>query len=126
MRKFIELVKQNPDLPVLARVNYEVVAGDDFAWWLGEVGEASVEEYICMGYYGEDRLFFKDDDDHVEKIEEYLYEKIEDDHTNNGKTTHYVSEELLEEKTKVAFEQLEWKKAIFVGVGLPDIDLVTQ
>ena len=27
--KLIELVRQNPDLPILAWVNYEVVAGDD-------------------------------------------------------------------------------------------------
>lgn len=33
--EFIELVKANPDLPIIPMVDAEIV-GDDYGWWLGE------------------------------------------------------------------------------------------
>ena len=49
MQKFIELVKENPNLPVIALVHGEV-CGDDCGYWLGHCGSASVE---LVGLIGE-------------------------------------------------------------------------
>lgn len=42
MQKLIKLVKENPNLPVIALVHGEV-CGDDCGYWLGHCGSASVE-----------------------------------------------------------------------------------
>jgi hypothetical protein len=57
--KFIELIKQNPDLPILAWVNYEVVAGDDYAHWLGEISKATIEKYVSIDK--NDKMIFEGD-----------------------------------------------------------------
>jgi hypothetical protein len=54
MTNLVQLVKENPGLPILAMVNGEV-CWDDGCYWLGHVGSASVEEVGLLGerYYDE-------------------------------------------------------------------------
>lgn len=63
--KLIELVKQNPDLPIITATYYEVVA-EDWGYWVGEIQD------ICVDYFymrqGKDRWFAGEDD-----IFEHLY-----------------------------------------------------
>lgn len=49
--EFIELVKANPDLPIIPMVDAEIV-GDDYGWWLGEWGYSEVTEY----YNGREKI----------------------------------------------------------------------
>ena len=49
MQKLVELIKENPDLPVIALVHGDV-CGDDCGYWLGHCGSASVE---LVGLIGE-------------------------------------------------------------------------
>ena len=41
-----KLMSENPELPVLAKVDGEIVCDDSFAWWLGSIGTAELGEYI--------------------------------------------------------------------------------
>ena len=48
-KDFVELVAQNPDLPIITLVHGEV-CGDDCGYWLGHCGSAAVE---LVGLIGE-------------------------------------------------------------------------
>ena len=52
MQKLVELVKEHPDLPIIALVHGEV-CGDDNGYWLGIAGSASIELVGLLGerYY---------------------------------------------------------------------------
>ena len=43
--KFLKLVKENPDLPIVPMVDEEVVADDCSTYWMGEWGYSEVTEY---------------------------------------------------------------------------------
>ena len=57
--ELLKLIKENPDLPVVPMVDYEVIGDDCSTWWLGEWGRSEVTEY----YVGRERVHFKDDDE---------------------------------------------------------------
>ncbi|MBP3504689.1 MAG: hypothetical protein J6K18_06130 [Bacilli bacterium] len=107
---FIELVKENPELPIYAWVNSEVVE-DDYHSWLGQFTTtrireyAKVEEYNC---YGMD-IVFKDDD------EEYFEYLINTDKYKD------LSDEEAKKQVEEYISKLEFKKAIFVDVVAPII-----
>lgn len=61
MSKFeelLELVKANPDLPVIPIVDEEIVDCCGGSYWLGEWVHSEVTEY----YKGKEMIHFKDDD----------------------------------------------------------------
>ena len=100
-KALVDLINENPDLPVKVRVSTEVVGGDDYAWWLGIIGRSEVKEYITYQMYGDGEDFvFKDNT-------EEMFEFISD------------SGEISEEQAKKKINELEWQKAIFVNVDLP-------
>ena len=39
-QKFLELVKENPELRIIPMVEFEVVGGDDYFRWMGAFGES--------------------------------------------------------------------------------------
>lgn len=99
----IELVNNNLDLPIFAWVNGEVCK-DDCASWLGQLGEAEIREYAKVEPYGwyERDYVFKDD------YEDYLDYLLD---TNKN---------LTEEEAKNQILNLDYKKAIFVYIDLPN------
>lgn len=107
----IELIKENPDLPIFAWVDSDVVPDDGYSRWIGQLGLAIVREYSNVNPYGcnERTTVFKDDSKeyHDWLVEDYMYETKADE----------------EEAIKVAgilIEKLNYKKAIFVDVDLPN------
>lgn len=40
----LKLAAENPSMPIVAMVNFEVVAGDEFAYWTGEINSVDVRE----------------------------------------------------------------------------------
>ena len=50
VEELLKLMKDNPDLPIVPMVNFEVV-GDEFSYWMGSWGRSEVGEY----YIGEER-----------------------------------------------------------------------
>lgn len=69
MQKLVELVKEYPDLPIIALVHGEV-CGDDCGYWLGHCGSASIE---LVGLIGE--RYYTD----LEEFTEVYYDRHSDE-----------------------------------------------
>lgn len=111
-QEFLELVKQNPDLPIVPMVDSEIVADDGYAWWLGSFGCASVGEYVSIKMYGENRFFTKDEQD---EIEEYFADNLADERDYD------LHEGEIEKLVHEQAENLPWVKAIIVYIKLPEV-----
>ena len=59
IEEFLQLVKDNPELPIIPMVDQEVVADDNCTWWMGKWGNQKVTSY----YMGRDYIHFQDDDE---------------------------------------------------------------
>lgn len=106
IEKLIALASENPDLPILAMVDGEIVCGDEYGRWCAQIGECYVDEYLIDEWYGDDCVRFKsagDEDTIIEGIAEIKY---------NGSDEDY---ERAEEEIKTL-----WKKAIILNIDLPD------
>lgn len=129
IKKLIELIKENPELPVVPVVNEEVL-GDDALYYLGSFGLPYIEEYALFNdRFFDDRDEFKDyyfgyhDDELCDKfnysplISEYF--------VKNG---HYTKKELDENKKHEAdmdkyldeIADKYFKKAILVYINAFD------
>lgn len=98
-QKLLQLAAENPDLPIVPMVDYDVV-GDGYGFWLGEFGYCHVGEYACYGErYYEDRDELKED---YFNHHEYEFEGLTDDD--------------LEEALDIATDHL-WTKAIIVHIN---------
>lgn len=105
-KELIELISNNPELPVFAWVNGEI-CGDDCGYWLGQFSSASIREYAELDFnygYHETNWVFKDE---PEDLIDYLVETVD--------YMDYSSEE-AEEKAIDYINNLEYKRAIFVFV----------
>lgn len=126
IKKLIELIKENPDLPVVPVVNEEVV-GNGGPYFLGEWGMPYVEEYaVYEDRFFDDRDEFKEyyfgyNDD--ELCEKFNYSPIISEYTvRHG---HYTPEKLDENnKNKAEMDKYldgiadkYFKKAIFVYIN---------
>ena len=58
IEQLLQLIRDNPDLPVVPVVDSEVVDDDSCRNWLGEWGRSEVTEYYC----GREYVYFNDDD----------------------------------------------------------------
>lgn len=96
-----KLIEENPELPVLARVNSDVCGiNDNYAWWLGEITSCRVEEYTTDEWGGDGCYRDRSEEDIIiENIAEYKYDGSE-------------------EAYRKAKEEVEtmWKKAIMIHV----------
>jgi len=99
----LELMKQNPQLPVVAMVDSEIVADDGYARWLGSWGIAEVDTY----YKGAERVYFYDEDD----MEELLSTEMGWDWYENA----------TDEECLAAYRALPWVKCIVVNIDLPEV-----
>ena len=107
-KDLLQLIKDNPDLPIVPMVDAEV-AGDDSGYYMGSLGEVKVDEYVISSYYYyDDRVIFKSDDDVFDALERYMsaeeFEALPDD----------------EEDCRPYYDKLPWTKAIIVYIGTLD------
>lgn len=105
--KLLELVKENPDLPIIPMVNYEICSGD-YGYWMASFSTCSVEEYMIDEWYGDGCVRFKSDDEEdtiLEGIAEHKY----------GDCTNVDNWKKAEDYLKTL-----WKKAIIVYIELPN------
>ena len=126
--KFIQLVKENPDLPVVPMVDCEVVS-EDYGWWVGSFGRCDVGEYaLFYERYFDDREDFKEfyydynDDELCERFNydprickytvvqgKYTKEQLKENEENEKRLEEYLD--------KVADDY--FVRAIIVYIGLP-------
>lgn len=101
--ELFQLMKENPELPVVPMVDGEI-ACDDCGYWLGSWRYACVDEYVLCS----DRVLFKSDDDVIDVLDHCLT----DDEFNQ------LPDE--EDECRKIYDTLPWKKAIVVYIGLPE------
>jgi hypothetical protein len=117
--KLIELVKANPTLPIVAAVDSDVVCDDGFAWWLGEITNAEINEVISIPH-NEFGVVWKDD---LERLEDLVYD---DDYLRGHclRIPDNLSQEdtinLFNERFPRYVEMLPWEKVIAVTVSTPE------
>lgn len=129
------LILENPELPVLCMVEYEVVAGDDCLRWAASLGESKIREYIYHDDgMSESVIFWKEDaEELVDRMVEDVERKINPQTVNDPSKTDplYVSLEAKEERKRIyekarqqAWEKVNampWIKAIVVNIDLPEV-----
>lgn len=107
--KLLQLVKENPQLPIVPMVYYEIV-GDDYGRWIGKFGNCYVGEYALLDdRYFDDREDFKEnyygwnDDELCEKFNynphihkcsvergEFSHEELEENEKNEKLLDEYL------------------------------------
>ncbi len=103
VKRFIELVKLHPELPVIPMVETEVIPSDEFSSWIAGFGKSEVKEFVFYEmYYDCPQIIFK----------ENQYEIIEDLVEKN--------DDMSEEEAKKIVDDMDWQKAIILDIGLPD------
>ena len=103
----IKLMTENPELPVIPMVDTDVVAGDEYGYWMASFGKCEVREFAVDEWYGDGIIRYRDEhnaeEDLIEAIAECKYDGTDEDY----------------EKAKQEAEKL-WTKAIIVNIELPD------
>lgn len=100
--QLLDLMKQNPHLPVVPMVYSDVVPDDCWAYWMGSWCRTDIDQYLVHN----GRIFFKDNDDAFDVLERIGYPRCVDDMTD--------------EEINAAYDALPWKKAIFVYIDTPE------
>jgi hypothetical protein len=97
-QRLLQLTAENPDLPIVPMVDYDVV-GDGYGFWLGEFGHCEVGEYtLYKERYYDDREEFND-----------AY------YCDNGEAFDGLSDQQIDETIKAATDHM-WTKAIIVYI----------
>lgn len=116
--KLAKLILENPELPVLCMVEYEIVGGDDCLRWMASLGESEIREYI---FYDDELLFWRDESekmvDHIiEEDDEFCCLPSIEDAAEIEKRFQAYRQEVRER-----VEALPWQKAIVVNIDLPEV-----
>lgn len=106
-KELFMLMQKHPELPIIPFVDGEIVAGDNFARWMGAWGSASVDEYL-FPRNELDPVIFRSDDDVFDTLEKFLsieeFDKLPES----------------EDECRRVYDALPWKKAIIVNIDLPE------
>lgn len=106
-----KLAEENPELPIIAEVDSEVVAEDGYMFWFGEVTGACVE-YVLAG------------EDHSWTLNEALMENDAFVEENAPEALKQKLEKLndvdFDKEANEWIKSLPWKKCILVYVDVPD------
>ena len=100
--ELFKLIQENPDLPIVPMVDYEIIA-EDYGRWLGTWGSSYIGEYLI----GEERIYFRDEDD-ASEVDRVCEEWLDD-----------AYETMSDKEAKEAYIALPWIKAIIVDIDLP-------
>lgn len=98
----LELAKENPTLRIVPMVNTDVVASDDWAWWVARWSKAEIEEI----YQSDERCYVRSRD------EEELIEDLLDD------IDEYTDEDYAYEQAKKQVVGYGWEKVITVRITI--------
>lgn len=100
-QKFLELVKENPNLPIVPFVDGDIGDGGNSSW-LASFGLSSVQEYLVS----DEQVFIRDDDE----IWDVLYAVLPEEEY----------EQFSDDDAKKAHSELPWIKAIIVDIHSPN------
>lgn len=105
IKELLNLIKTNPDLPIVPMVDGEIVGDDSYHYWLGKWGHSEITEY----YLGRDKVHFKDDDE-----ENVLMDLAGCDycHDSQGRDIY----ELSDKEWNELYASVPWVKCIAVYI----------
>lgn len=104
--ELLNLIRENPELPVIPLVDTDVVADDCYSWWLGQWGYAKVTEY----YIGRDHIHIKDEDDEEDVLVDM--EGCKYSCTQDGRDVY----DLSDEEWDALYKSIPWTRAIVVRI----------
>lgn len=129
-QELIKLISENPSLPVIPMVDYEVVSDDGCARWLGSFGRSYIGEYALFDEkerYYEDREEFKEDyyDYYCDELcEKFKYESCitfaNDDRFVDEQVAKNKENEKRLNKYLDEIADKYFRKAIIVYIDVPD------
>lgn len=109
--ELLKLAEENPELPIIAEVDSEVVAEDGYMFWFGEVTGACVE-YVLAG------------EDHSWTLSEALIENCSFVEENAPEPLQQklgkLSDADFNKEANEWIKSLPWKKCILVYVDVPN------
>ena len=108
IKHLIQLMDENPDLPVIPMVGQDIVA-DCTGEWVAHFGKAEVKK-MCI--YGE-KVIFREDKNAIKTVEALELE---------GLTEGRAREESIE-KLNGYLDELEWLEAIIVHIETPIVKI---
>lgn len=108
IKELLRLIAENTGLPIIPRVNEEVVASDEYSWWAGAFGRAHIEEVITKP---DGSITYRNDDNDEGHYEDFFG----DDDDFNEKATG--------EEIKEKVDGLPWMRCIVVDIGTPEFDI---
>lgn len=103
IEQLLQLISENPDLPILPMVAAECVTDDSFGYWGAKWGSAEVIKYYCP----DEKIYFYDDFDDL--VEEWI--------DNNYEDYENLPDKELELMAKRIVNNYEWIDAIIVYIS---------
>ena len=103
--ELLRLVAENPELPIVAMVDTECVAGDYCDWWSAKIGKPTIDEY----YAPDDRMYLKSLD-----LEDMVDEFIDSNYDEEPYKS--MTEKELEQEAKRVVNGYAWTKAIMLPI----------
>ncbi|MGM0337693.1 hypothetical protein [Enterococcus sp. AZ007] len=103
VKTLLDLIKENPDLPIVPMVESEVVAGDDYTTWLGSFGKAEIDHIWDNG----EQIYFYSHD--FEELVQNVLDEI----------PAAVDDKIADKTATDAVDKYKWEKSIVVQIGLP-------
>lgn len=108
IKHLIQLMDENPDLPVIPMVGQDIVA-DCTGEWVAYFGKAEVKK-MCI--YGE-KVVFREEKNAIKTVEALELEGLTEDRTR---------EESIE-KLNGYLDELDWLEAIIVHIETPTVKI---
>lgn len=99
----LNLIKENPDLPIVPIVESDVIASDDYSSWQGSFGQSEIDYTWNDGE--RINLYSQDFEELVQKV----IDDIDPD----------VDDAIAEKTANDTVEDYSWDKVIAVQIGLP-------
>ena len=117
VNELFDLIKANPDLPIVPIVNGALVC-DEGGYWLGGWGSAHIDKYyIHDGEYLEYGGQYPDVTDIFERV--FDFDECWIDEGMSDEMSEEEADRIMKEKV----ENLPWIEAIMVYIDIPESDL---
>ncbi len=128
IKNLVRLAEENPELPIVAMVDGEIVGGDNYARWLGSVGNVELGEYVLFDdRFIDDREEFKEryyDYNDDELCEKFGYEPgVNEFRLENGCCTQRQYDENKENEKHLEAYLDEVAERAFIPAIIVNIDL---
>jgi hypothetical protein len=108
VKHLLELIQENPNLPIVPMVSSEICSDDTYSTWMGSWGMANIDEY----YSDEERIYFRSN------YEEDLIQHLIDNDCNH--TCTGMTDDELEIKATEMVNNYNWVKCLTVSIDLPE------